>query len=108
MSIGFLVIAPKFFDTRLPRIIVPASRPPRVLSRGIAEAGWDAASCGLSCTHPPGGARATPPSRHYERDLRMQPGEARGHRRVRQRPKESPRRARGQKTAAVERREASV
>ena len=48
-----------------------ASRPPRVLSRGIAMAGRDAASRreSVHANRRPGGARATPPFRYYGRNV---------------------------------------
>jgi hypothetical protein len=65
------------------------------------------AGCGVLrvwlVTRPPGGVRATPPFRHYERNVRMHPCRTKGHAHV-HRPEDWPRRARSQKIAAVERR----
>jgi hypothetical protein len=59
-------------------------RPSRRRGRLPEASRWaerDAASCGsVHASRPPGGARAAPPSRHYERDPRMRQCETEGHR----------------------------
>ncbi len=85
-----------------------SSRSPRASPETSQSRSGTRRPAGWLATMPPGGARATPPIRHYERIVRTHQCEAGGHRRARQRPKGLPRRARSQKTAAVERREASI
>ena len=83
------------FDRTSPKTIFLSSRPPRVLSRGIALAGRDAGSCGLPMQASPGRRPATPPFRHYERNVRTHQCETKGTAHV-HRPTVSPRRARSQ------------
>ena len=81
MSAVVLGTAPKFFDTRWLGLSSWCSVRRGCSSRGIVRAGRDAASReSVDANRRPGGARATPPSRHYERDLRMQQCETEGHR----------------------------